>query len=61
MRNLQLNDYDLAEVLARQVVALCGVKDIEKARTVYAQLSRDYPHSPALTRAKEAMLQALAR
>ncbi|MHC4511966.1 MAG: hypothetical protein ACYTAO_23980 [Planctomycetota bacterium] len=56
-----MNDYDIAEVLARQVVASCGMKDIEKARSVYAQLNRDYPHSPALAQAKQAMLQALGR
>ena len=52
---------DIAEVLARQVVASCGVKDIEKAKSVYAQLSRDYPYSPALAQAKQALLQALSR
>jgi len=61
LKNLQLNDYDIAEVLARQVAASCGMKDIEKAKSVYAQLSKDYPYSPALAQAKQALLQALSR
>jgi tetratricopeptide (TPR) repeat protein len=61
LRNLQLNDYDIAEVLARQVAASCGMKDIEKAKSVYAQLNKDYPYSSALAQAKQALLQALGR
>ena len=61
LRHLQLNDYDIAEVLARQVVASCGMKDIEKAKSVYAQLSRDYPYSPALAQAKQAIIQTVGR
>jgi hypothetical protein len=61
LRHLQLNDYDIAEVLARQVVASCGMKDIEKAKSVYAQLSKDYPYSPALAQAKQAIIQTVGR
>ncbi|MFH1719141.1 MAG: NPCBM/NEW2 domain-containing protein [Planctomycetota bacterium] len=61
LKNLQLNDYDIAEVLARQVFALCGMKDIEKAKSVYAQLTRDYPRSPATETAKQAIIQALGQ
>jgi tetratricopeptide (TPR) repeat protein len=61
LRHLQLNDYDIAEVLARQVVASCGLKDIEKAKSVYAQLSKDYPYSPALAQAKQAIIQTVGR
>ncbi len=61
LRNLQLSDYDIAEVLARQVAASCGMKDIEKAKSAYAQLSRDYPYSPALAQAKQALLHALGQ
>jgi hypothetical protein len=56
-----LNDYDRAEVLTRQVVASCGLKDVEKARSVYAQLSRDYPYSPAIADAKNAIMQTFGR
>jgi len=58
---LQLNDYDIAEILARQAIALCGLKNIEKAKAVYAQLSRDYPRSPATEQAKQAIIQALGQ
>jgi len=61
LMNLQLSDYDIAEVLARQVIASCGLKDIEKAKSVYARLSNDYPYSPATEKAKQAIIQALAR
>jgi NPCBM/NEW2 domain/PKD domain len=59
LKNLQLSDFDLAEVLARQVVVLCGLKNTEKAKAVYVQLSKDYPSSPATDRAKQALLHAL--
>jgi len=61
LMNLQLSDYDIAEVLARQVFASCGMKNIEKAKAVYAQLSNDYPYSPATDQAKQAIIQALGR
>ena len=61
LKNLQLSDYDIAEVLARQVIASCGLKDLEKAKAVYAQLSNDYPYSPATDKAKQAIIQALGR
>jgi len=61
LRRLQLNDYDRAEVLTRQVVASCGLKDMDKARSVYAQLSRDYPYSPAIAEAKNAIMQTFGR
>jgi hypothetical protein len=61
LKNLQLSDYDIAEVLARQVIASCGLKDLEKAKAVYAQLSNDYPYSPATENAKQAIIQALGR
>ena len=59
--NLQLSDYDIAEVLARQVIALCGLKDLERAKAVYAQLSSDYRYSPATEKAKEAIIQAIGQ
>ncbi len=61
LRHLQLNDYDRAEVLTRQVVASCGLKDMDKARSVYAQLSRDHPYSPAIAEAKNAIMQTFGR
>ena len=61
LKNLQLSDYDIAEILARQVIASCGLKDLENAKTVYAQLSNDYPYSPATEKAKEAIIQAIGR
>ena len=61
LKNLQLSDYDIAEVLARQVIASCGLKDIQKAKAVYAQLNNDYPYSPAIEKAKQAIIQALGR
>ncbi len=59
--HLQLNDYDRAEVLTRQVVASCGMKDLDKARSVYAQLSKDYPYSPAIAQAKRAIMQTFGQ
>jgi len=61
LKSLQLNDYDIAEILARQTIALCGLKDMEKAKAVYAQLSRDYPRSPAKESAKQAIIRALGQ
>ena len=61
LKNLQLSDYDIAEILARQIIASCGLKDLEKAKAVYAQLSKDYPYSPATDQAKQAIIQALGR
>jgi len=59
--NLQLSDYDIAEVLARQVIASCGLKNIEKAKAVYARLSNDYPYSPATEKAKQAIIRAIGQ
>jgi len=59
--NLQLSDYDIAEVLARQVIASCGLKDLQKAKSIYTQLSKDYPYSPATDQAKQAIIQAISR
>ncbi len=61
LRQLQLNDYDIAQVLARQVIALCGMKDVNKAKTTYAQLNRDYPYSPAVAQARQAIIQAVGQ
>ena len=61
LKNLQLSDYDIAEILARQVIALCGLKDMQRAKSIYAQLSKDYPSSPATDQAKQAIIQALGR
>ena len=59
LQQLQLNDYDLAQVLTRQVIALCGLKELNKAKSTYAQLNKDYPYSPALTQARQAIIQAV--
>jgi len=61
LKHLQLSDYDIAEVLTRQVIASCGLKDLEKAKAVYAQLCNDYPYSPATENAKQAIIQAIGR
>jgi tetratricopeptide (TPR) repeat protein len=58
LKNLQLNDYDIAEVLARQIIALCGLKNLDKAKAVYVQLSNDYPYNPATEKAKQTIIQA---
>ena len=61
LKNLLLSDYDIAEVLARQVIASCGLKDLQKAKSVYAQLSKNYPYSPATEKAKQAIIKAIGR
>jgi tetratricopeptide (TPR) repeat protein len=61
LKQLQLNDYDIAQVLARQVVALCGMKELNKAKSIYAQLAKDYPSSPAIPQARQAIIQAIGR
>ena len=61
LKNLQLSDYDIAEVLARQVIASCGLKDLQKAKAVYAQLSKDYPYNPATEKAKQAIIKAIGQ
>jgi hypothetical protein len=57
LQHLQLNDYDRAEILKRQVITSCGLKDLDKARAAYAGLSKDYPLNPALAEAKQAIMQ----
>lgn len=57
LAHLQLNDYDRAEILTRQVIASCGLKDLDKARSTYASLSKDYPNSPMISEAKQAIMQ----
>ena len=61
LKNLQLSDYDIAEILTRQVFASCGLKDMEKAKAVFARLSSDYPYNPATEKAKQAIIQAIGR
>ncbi len=61
LMNLQLSDYDIAEILTRQVIASCGLKDLQKAKAVYAQLSSNYPNNPATEKAKQSIIQALDR
>jgi len=61
LQHLRLNDYDRAEILTRQVIASCGLKDLDAARAVYARLSSDYPRSPALSEAKKAIMQTFGR
>jgi hypothetical protein len=61
LQHLQLNDYDRAEILTRHVVASCGLKDLDRARTGYAKLSKDYPYSPALSEAKKAIMQTFGQ
>lgn len=61
LKHLQLSDYDIAEILACQIIASCGLKNLEKAKAVYAQLSKDYPYSPATEKAKQAIIQAIGR
>jgi hypothetical protein len=58
---LQLKDYDIAQILARQVIALCGMKDLNKAKSTYTQLNRDYSYSPALAQARQAIIQAVGQ
>jgi TolA-binding protein len=43
------------------LIASCGLKDLEKAKAVYAQLIKDYPYSPATEKAKQAIIQALGQ
>ncbi len=61
LKLLQLNDYDIAQVLARQVVALCGLKDMNKAKSTYAQLNKDHLFSPAVAQARQAIIQAVGQ
>jgi len=61
LQHLQLNDYDRAEILTRQVIASCGLKDLDAARAVYARLSSDYPRTPALSQAQKAIMQTFGR
>ncbi|MBI9016593.1 MAG: NPCBM/NEW2 domain-containing protein [Phycisphaerae bacterium] len=55
--NLDLNERFIPEVMLRQVKAYCGLKDIEAARTVYKQLSQDYPFTPAITSARQSIIK----
>jgi tetratricopeptide (TPR) repeat protein len=61
LRQLQLNDYDIAQILSRQVVALCGMKELNRAKSTYAQLNKDYPYSSAITQARQAIIQAVGK
>ncbi len=53
--------HKLEYFLCSPVIASCGLKDLEKAKAVYAQLSNDYPYSPATEMAKQAIIQAIGR
>jgi len=61
LEELQLNGYDRAQILSHQVMATCGMKDMEKAKSIYAQLSNDYPYSPAVAEAKKAIIQTFGQ
>ncbi len=61
LQNLQLNDYDRAEVLKRKVMASCGLGDLDRARSAYVILSKDYPRSPAISEAKQAIMQTFGK
>jgi hypothetical protein len=56
-----LNDYDIAQVLSRQVIALCGMKELNKAKSTYAQLNKDYPYSTAITQARQAIIHSVGQ
>lgn len=55
---LELNEQERAEVMARQVETLCGMRNMEEARTVYEKITKDYPYSFAVSRARKAIVEA---
>jgi NPCBM/NEW2 domain len=59
LKRLDLNGFDRPEVLAREVVALCGTGSLERSRKVYAIIRENYPYSPALVAAKQAIIDAV--
>ncbi len=53
--NLDLNPVHRAEVMARRVIALCGMRDIEAARREFDILANEFPYSEGLRDARQAL------
>ncbi len=58
--NLELNPVHRANVMARRVMALCGMRDLEAARRAFDALATEHPYSEGLRQARE-MLENLER
>ncbi len=59
LNNLELSNYYRSEMLVRQVKALCGIKDVERAKVIYEGLATNYPSSPAVAEAKKAIVETV--
>jgi hypothetical protein len=59
LNNLELSNYYRSEILVRQVKALCGIKDVERAKVIYDGLATNYPSSPAVAEAKKAIVETV--
>ena len=57
---LELSEQDRAETLARRVEALCGMRKLDQAKTVYDDIMENYPFSAAVNRAKKAIVKAVS-
>lgn len=55
---LELSEQERAELMARKVETLCGMRNMEEAKTVYEKITKDYPYSFAVSRARKAITEA---
>jgi hypothetical protein len=57
LNKLELSNYYRSQVLVRQVKALCGLEDIERAKRIYETMTSEYPYSPAVAEARKAVVE----
>ena len=53
---MELAEQYRPEVLLRKVQALAGMRDLERARKIYETLKNEYPYSPVIAEARQAIL-----
>ncbi len=59
LNKLELSNYYRSQILVRQVKALCGIKDVERAKVIYEAIATNYPSSPAVAEAKKAIVETV--
>ncbi len=59
LNKLELSNYYRSQILVRQVKALCGIKDVERAKVIYKAIATNYPSSPAVAEAKKAIVETV--
>jgi len=59
LNKLELSNFYRSEILVRQVKALCGIQDVERAKVIYDGLATNYPSSPAVAEAKKVIVETV--